>query len=54
MLPLEKYLNSVIELRSSITDNSIKVYAKANVAFFEKIFELKDKMLFALIFKRTL
>ena len=48
-----KNLSSVITLKNIVTDNSIKFYAKANFALFEKFFELKDKMLFALIYLRT-
>ena len=47
---LKKILSSVFNLKSLLTDNSLKLYAKANTGFFDKVFKLKDKMLFALIF----
>ena len=37
---------SLIKLKSLFTDNSLKLYAKANTGFFDKVFKLKDKMLF--------
>ena len=38
-------------IKSLIADNPKYAYAKAIVGFFTSRFELKDKMLFALIFK---
>ena len=37
-------------LSNRLTENSIKPYTKANSDLLTEIFELKDKMLFALIF----
>ena len=45
---LNKRIQELIN-ENAVNDNSIKVYAKAITDLFNAVFELKDKMLFALI-----
>ena len=39
--------------KSKFAENSLKIYARASAGLLNKNFELKDKMLFALILKKN-